>query len=243
MNLIPIQQAENQITVQTQTKPVGSLSADEQAISAANVGKFVQDASNREIDALLLYLFSLCGLNPEKYPLEADMNILVDFVLSNYPTFRLNEVREAFKMTAAGKFGDIEHYQNFSPAYFGKVMMAFRKRSQELKSYQQQAREWNKPVQPLSRADEIPDEEMVRLSFENYKKVGNWQLIYPLCYDCLKRHGYGLSIDEGARQRKLFNSIEKGKTMFAETTERQFKQWLTAAIFADFITNGKEINF
>jgi len=179
------------------------------------------------------------------YPNEAAKAVLIDFIVTNYPTFRIPEVRLAFQMVVAGRLFEIdgkesrtiEHYQSFSPAYFGKVMLAYRKKSQDLKLYQQQAKEWNKPVTPL---DVVSDAESVECSYQNYLKIGNWQCIYPLNYDYLKKMGYGVSIEEGTRQRKLFNAIPKDKAMMPETTERQFKQWLTAVIFNEFRNQGKK---
>lgn len=213
-------------------------------IHEANSGLFIQDATQTDIRGLLAYLFSLTGINGEAIPKEAANSVLIDFIVSNYPTFRIPEVRLAFQMAISGKLYDadgkqIEHYQNFSPAYFGKVMTAFRKKSQDLKLYQQQAREWNKDPEKISRHNEIPDEEMVSLSFANYLKLGNWQLIYPLCYDCLKRHGYGVTIEEGIRQRSLFNRVQHEGGMVPESRERMFKQWLCAAIFEEFKNQGK----
>lgn len=218
--------------------------SDEKKITEANTGAFIQECDLEALRGLLLYLFSLCGVLPSNYPLEADKTVLIDFIVSNYPTFRIPEVRLAFQMAISGKLYDadgkqIEHYQNFSPAYFGKVMTAFRKKSQDLKLYQQQAREWNKEPEKISRYNEIPDEEMVGLSFANYLKLGNWQLIYPLCYDCLKRHGYGVTIEEGTRQRALFNRVQHEGGMVPESRERMFKQWLCAAIFEEFKNQGK----
>jgi len=218
--------------------PITGLTRDEQLITEANQGTFIQDATHEELGACLLYCFSLSGLTIPNYPNEAGKTVLIDFIIGNYPTFRLNEVRTAFQMNAAGRFGEvIDHYQTFSGSYFGKVMTAFRKRSQDLKLYQQQAKEWNKPVTPL---DVVSDAESVECSYQNYLKIGNWQCIYPLNYDYLKKMGYGVSIEEGTRQRKLFNAIPKDKAMVPETTERQFKQWLTAVIFNDFRNQGKK---
>ena len=217
---------------------ITGLTRDEQLITEANQGVFIQDATHEELGACLLYCFSLTGLTIPNYPNEAGKTVLIDFIIGNYPSFRLNEVRTAFQMNAAGRFGEvIDHYQTFSGAYFGKVMTAFRKKSQDLKLYQEQAKEWNKKSEPLHI---ISDEESVNESYQNYLKIGNWQCIYPLNYDCLKRNGYGVSIEEGTRQRALFNSAAKEKTMFPESKERQFKQWLTAAIFNDFRNQGKK---
>ena len=149
-------------------------------------------------------------------------------------------------MNAAGRLYDgegkqIDHYQSFSPNYFGRVMTAFRKKSQDLKTYQQQSNEWNKKTDPLTRSNEIPDEEMVTCSYANYLKIGQWQLIYPGCYKTLERHGYGLTVEEGTKERALFNQLKNAEKCgaFPEDREIQFKKWLTGKVFDKFIRDGK----
>lgn len=230
-NLIPVSQA---LENSTPTKQGQTLSNDEQRIADSNVGVFVQDASISDLDALLLYCFSVSGLSPSSYPLEADNGVLIDFLLSSFPTFRLQEIRTAFQMNAAGRFGDvIEHYQNFSPVYLGKIMAAFKKKSEDLKKYLESSRSWNKPVEPIRRSDEIPDEIMVELSYANYMKVGKWQFIYPGCYNTLLKYGFKVELEEGIRQRKIFNSLSENtkKTHIPEDKETQFRKWLVAYIF------------
>lgn len=218
------------------------MSSDEKAIADANTGQFIQDATETDLRGLLAYCFSLTGLNAEAIPKEAANAVLIDFIRTNYSTFRIPEVRTAFQMNAAGRFGEvIEHFQNFSAPYFGKVMAAFRKKSQELKSYQETAKSWNEPVKPLHRSDEIPDEEMVNLSFQNYQKKGTWQYIYPGCYKTLQKHGLGLSFDEGAEQRAIFNRMKESERRgtIPEDTETQFRKFLTARVFTKLIQDGK----
>ena len=241
MALIPMEQALEKVSNQ-QTKTLGTLSTVEKQITDSNTGLFIQDASRSDILGLLAYCISVSGVNVSEMPKEAAKEVLIDFLISNYSSFRIQEVRTAFQMNAAGKLGEvIDHYQNFSAMYFGKVMAAFRKKSEELKKFQENT--WSQKLpEPLHRSDEIPDEEMVRLSFANYLKIGNWQLLYPLCYDCLVRHGYGLSLEEGQRLRKVFNSFprDKGDMGIGEPTERRFKQYLTSIVFEKFIREGKK---
>jgi hypothetical protein len=240
-NLISMEQALAKSN-STQTLPQPGLTSDEKKISDSNIGVFIQDASPDELGACLLYCFSVSGLLVSNYPNEALKTVLIDFLLSSYPSFRLQEVRTAFQMNAAGRFGDvIDHFQNFSPTYFGKVMKAFRVKSQELKVYQQQAKEWNKPVQPLHKSDELTDEYMVKSSFENYLKIGKWQLVYPGCYKTLEKYGHGLTLEGGAAERQKFNKLKESerKGSINEDIETQFKKWITAVVFAKFIKEGK----
>lgn len=144
-------------------------------------------------------------------------------------------------MNASGRLGEIvEHFQNFSPTYFGKVMAAFRKKSEDLKKYQESARSWNQPVHPIRESESIPDETMVRLSFQNYVKVGKWQLIYPGCYNILKRYGHEIPFEEGGSLRHKFNQLRSAEKRgsFPEDNEIRFKKYLTAHIFSKLIAQG-----
>ena len=226
----------------TTSQQTNGLSSVEVQINQSNVGKFIQDASQDEIAAALLYCFSVSGLLVPNYPNEVSKSVLIDFILSNYGSFRIEEVRTAFQMNASGRLGEInEHFQNFSPVFFGKVMAAFRKKSEDLKKYQESARSWNQPVTPLHRSDEIPDEEMVRLSFQNYRKVGKWQLIYPGCYKTLKKYGHEIDFETGGELRRKFNMLSEAqkKGSIQEDTETKFKKFLTAYLFDQFINEGK----
>lgn len=202
---------------------------------------FVQDADSDAISTALLYCFSVSGMLVSNYPNEANKTVLIDFIISNYGSFRLEEIRTAFQMNAAGRLGEvIEHFQSFSPIHFGKVMTAFRKKSEEFKRYQEGARSWNQPVIPLHRSDEIPDEIMVTNSFANFLKLGRWQLIYPGCYTTLKRYGYEFTFQDGAEHRKNFNRMKDiEKPMVNEDREVQFKKYLAGLIFTKLIQEGK----
>lgn len=232
---------------QPQTKTLNGLSTVEKQINEANTGKFVQDSTRTELLQVLAYCFSVTGLTTENIPQEANKAVLLDFILSTYGSYRLEEIRAAFRLAAADKLPTadgkpIEHFQNFSAQYFGRVMSAFTKKSQDLKSYQEMARSWNQPITPLHRIDEIPNEEMVRLSFENYRKVGKWEFIYPGCYKTLKQYGYEIPFETGGELRRKFNQLseKKKKSSLPEDTETKFKKYLTAYLFDQFIREGKK---
>ena len=111
-----------------------------------------------------------------------------------------------------------------------------------MKKYQESARSWNQPITPLHRSDEIPDEEMVRLSFENYRKVGKWQLIYPGCYKAIKKYGYEIPFETGGELRRKFNMLSESqkKSSLPEDTETKFKKYLAAYLFDQLIKEGKK---
>ena len=225
----------------THRPQANGLTSVEQQIHESNHGEFIQDASLSDLGACLLYCFSMSGLLVSNYPNEVNKGLLIEFFISNYPTFRIPEVRTAFQMNAAGRFGEVvDHYQNFSPTFFGKVMAGFRKKAQETRSYQDQARSWNKLPEPLHRSDEIPDTEMVACSYDNYLKVGKHEFIYPGCYKTLVNYGFGLSTQQGTDARAQFNRMKPVSSGIPEDRETQFKKYCCSLIFDDFKNQGKK---
>lgn len=53
------------------------------------------------------------------------LKLLVVFLCKSFPTFSAEELENAFMKACAGEFGDLDHYQNFSPIYVGKVIKAY----------------------------------------------------------------------------------------------------------------------
>lgn len=68
------------------------------------------------------------GLREANFPDEVETMALMQFIRSNYHNHTVGEIKMAFEMAIAGKLDvDAVSYENFSMAYFGKIMSAFRK--------------------------------------------------------------------------------------------------------------------
>lgn len=71
----------------------------------------------------LRYVMTLIGIKAENMPSESQKMVLFDFVKSELGLFTPDEFRIAFKLAAAKKLNcDVEHFQNFSAAYVGRIM-------------------------------------------------------------------------------------------------------------------------
>lgn len=73
----------------------------------------------------------LIGLRPQFAPNEIDLLFLYQFICEQYKNHTLEEIELAFKKVATGELVDvqdkpIELYDYFTPAFFGKVMTAYR---------------------------------------------------------------------------------------------------------------------
>ena len=103
----------------------------------------------------------LVGINvmPDKVKLA----LLEDWIRSEYGNFTINEVKLAFKQMVANDY--IEHYQNFSPAYFSQVIDRYKKKANEVRK-----------MMPQERVEAIPhltDLEIIDYSYQEYKLLEN----------------------------------------------------------------------
>jgi hypothetical protein len=102
----------------------------------------------------------LVGINN---PGDVKLAILEDWIRTEYANFTINEVKVAFKQMVANDF--IDHYQNFSPAYFSQVMDRYKKKANEVRK-----------MMPQERVEAIPhltDLEIIDYSYQEYKVLEN----------------------------------------------------------------------
>jgi hypothetical protein len=72
----------------------------------------------------LAYCFKLTGLNT--IPGKTEIDILIDFIISSYGGLCAEELTHAFKLGCSKKFDcEMNHYQNFSAEYVGRVLKAY----------------------------------------------------------------------------------------------------------------------
>jgi hypothetical protein len=96
-------------------------------------------------------------------PGEVKLAILEDWIISEYGYFTINEVKVAFKQMVANDF--IDHYQNFSPAYFSQVMERYKKKANEIRKMMPQEREEAIP--------HLTDLEIINYSYQEFKLLEN----------------------------------------------------------------------
>jgi hypothetical protein len=148
----------------------------------------------------IIYLIQLVGINviPDKVKLD----ILEDWIRTEYGGFTINEVKVAFKQMVANDF--IDHYQNFSPAYFSQVMDRYKKKANEVRK-----------MMPQERVEAIPhltDLEIIDYSYQEYKVLENRtfdRLFNPLSV-FTKLNSTGIKIwtkEDGALAKKKLMEI------------------------------------
>ena len=141
----------------------------------------------------------LVGINN---PGDVKLAILEDWIRTEYGNFTINEVKIAFKQMVANDF--IDHYQNFSPAYFSQVMDRYKKKANEVRK-----------MMPQERVEAIPhltDLEIIDYSYQEYKVLENRtfdRLFNPLSV-FTKLNSTGIKIwtkEDGALAKKKLMEI------------------------------------
>jgi hypothetical protein len=218
----------------------------EQEIMTAFSGERIRSLNSIIFNQNIIYLIQLVGINviPDKVKLD----ILEDWIRTEYGWFTINEVKVAFKQMVANDF--IDHYQNFSPAYFSQVMDRYKKKANEVRK-----------MMPQERVEAIPhltDLEIIDYSYQEYKVLENRtfdRLFNPLSV-FTKLNSTGIKVwtkEDGAlAKKKLMEIITYKANKMDIISAKQYRdewteQWLknqaravaVALFFEDQIKIGK----
>jgi len=152
-------QKENSLTLTATT--LSTLLPSEQEIMTAFSGDRIRSLNQTMLHQNLIYIMQLVGINviPDKVKLA----VLEDWIRNEYGGFTINEIKVAFKQMVANDF--LDHYQNFSPAYFSQVMDRYKKKANEVRK-----------MMPQERVEAIPhltDLEIIDYSYQEYKVLEN----------------------------------------------------------------------
>ena len=80
------------------------------------------------VKGALRYAMTLVGMKAQNMPTDSEKQVLVDFVIRNFGEHTAEEVQLAFDMAVSGQLDvDATAYENFSAAFFGRVMLSYRK--------------------------------------------------------------------------------------------------------------------
>ena len=233
----------NSKTLKTTT--LSTLLPTEQEIMTAFSGERIRNLNSIIFNQNLIYLMQLVGINN---PGEVKLAILEDWIRTEYGGFTINEVKVAFKQMVANDF--IDHYQNFSPAYFSQVMDRYKKKANEVRK-----------MMPQERVEAIPhltDLEIIDYSYQEYKLLENRtfdRLFNPLSV-FTKLNSSGIKVwtkeDGAVAKKKLMEIITYKANKMDIISAKQYRdewtdQWLknqaravAVALFFDLqIANNK----
>jgi len=124
-------------------------------------GDRIRNLNQTMLHQNLIYIMQLVGINviPDKVKLA----VLEDWIRSEYGGFTINEIKVAFKQMVANDF--LDHYQNFSPAYFSQVMDRYKKKANEVRKMMSQER--------VEAIPHLTDLEIIDYSYQEYKVLEN----------------------------------------------------------------------
>jgi len=184
------------------------------------------EMTNEQKQGLAKSLVKLCYFVGIKEPLSIDnLKMLVYYLANQHPTFTQDELEQAFFMTSSGEFGELEHYQSFSPMYVSKIINIYSsRRSEAITKYRKEL------------DDKMLEEERIEKQ-KNYDSVQG--CIDTLCleYDDFLKHAelqvtddaYGLKETRGkiaielAQRLGLFQDFNPKKENSIEFLSRIFQ--------------------
>ncbi len=148
------------------------------------------------------------GLRASNLPTEEEKIVLIDHIKKNYGGHTLAEIRLAFDMAILDKLDidDISCYENFSCAYFSKIMNAYRRWSK------QEYTHISKPLQPVTEKIESTSDETMLDWFRSVRKEVQSETLAVAfmsiqVYDWLDSKGY-ISVDAKTKREYIDKAIE-----------------------------------
>lgn len=107
-------------------KPLKSGAAQE--FEQARNGVLIRDAHIGELERILRRVMILVGVRAANLPNEPETSVLTAFIQKKYKGLTISEIQLAFEKAVAGELEcEANCYENFSCAYFGGIMAAYKK--------------------------------------------------------------------------------------------------------------------
>jgi hypothetical protein len=128
----------------------------ELALEVALATPLIRECTADEIKQSLKLVMIKVGLRAQNWPSEEEKIVLIDHIITNFGGHRINEIRLAFDMAISGRLDidDVSCYENFSCAYFSKIMVGYRKWSMEAA---RQLKTETPPAQRIFTQEELDD--------------------------------------------------------------------------------------
>lgn len=145
----------------------------------------IVNGTDNDIASALVFTFALIGLPDESIPKGLKKTFLIEFIRSNYKYYSVEEIKTAFIMLVRGDLSDKKpnHYNNFSPEYFGTVMSLYKAHREKACLELQLASKKSKPEIPYEpnsiekvHIQQEFDLNVVAPIFDKYKQFGKLDL-------------------------------------------------------------------
>ena len=179
----------------------------------------------------LRYVMTLIGIKAENMPSESQKMVLFDFVKSELAYFSPEEFRIAFKLAAAKKLNcEVDHWQNFSAAYVGRIMDAYSSyKANAMREYKSQLEQ--KPIEVEMTEQEKSlifydfVETYIVKKFELYRETGRlegtlsgFSAVFSALEDKLKL--VQLSLDDKKKVYELAKNIHKQQNQIKKPSSK-----------------------
>lgn len=100
-------------------------------VNEAAMSNKISESLDDQIAKMLIQIFGLIGI--KEPPSKVNSDILIGYIKRNMSNYKLFEFVLAYEMAINGQLAvDINHYQQFSPAYLSGIMRAYRKHTIEM---------------------------------------------------------------------------------------------------------------
>lgn len=146
-------------------------------------------------DEWILQICYFVGIDPAP---EAPIRVMVmEFMIENYPTFSLDEIKHAFKMALSGKLDlthdQMNHFNKFTAIWVTTIMNAYKrylnKFLAEYKQKESRMIEENNSQISDQEAHKIMKEALIGL-YQKHTNKEEWHDINGSCYDWAVRNGF-----------------------------------------------------
>lgn len=224
------------------------------SIIDATDGVKIKDVENlKPIGDVLFILYSLTGLNKNNYPNREETILLANYINTEYQNNTLNEVQLAFKLAIKGELNrflgkndSMDHFQSFSPAYFSKVMAAYKKyKAHQLQSVLQKA-------STLPQIAEVSDYDFLKSNFiDQFAKFkdGHYPWRYGadvMIFDILVKHEI-IKInhaDKLAKSQEINKKLDAAKFESVELYRAEWSKKVKIYFFKQYIDelNGFDLD-
>lgn len=119
-----------QLPEQVRPESKSLRSSEEEKLAVALKEPKICNLPEEKLKEALRYVFVLVGLKGNNVPVNEEKQMLLEYITENYGGHTAEEIKLAFKMAIQYKLPippkEVPCYENFSPAYFTRIMEAYR---------------------------------------------------------------------------------------------------------------------
>jgi len=131
----------------------------------------------------LRYVMLLLGIRAKNLPVKEEKAVLLNYIITRYAGHTPDEIKLAFELALSGQLDidDANCYENFSPAYFSKIMNAYRAWAIDQHKMLPPSYHYEEKKESPERCDNREREE-VEIFYQQWKRVNKIPTIDDIPY-------------------------------------------------------------